>query len=128
MDLLRKGKTWTLTMACQVVFEALKNVITRESVLALPNFAKSFEVYVDASEIGVGGVLKQDSHPIAYESHNLSDVERRWPTHEKEMLAVMHCLQIWEPNLKAAMPFKIKKDNREVSYHQSQKKLSSKHA
>ena len=44
------------------------------------------------------------------------------------MLAVVYCLRVWEHYLKAATPFKIKMDNRAVSYHQSQKKLSSKQA
>ena len=76
-DLLRKGKTWTWTALCQAAFEALNDAITKEPVLALSDFAKPFEVCVDASDIVVRGVFMQDSHPIAYESHKLSDVERR---------------------------------------------------
>ena len=92
----------------------------------MADFAKPFEVYVNASDIAVGGVLMQDSHPIAYESYKLSDVEKRWPTHEKQILAVVHCLRVLEHYLKVTTPFKIKTDNKAVSYHQSQKKLSSK--
>jgi hypothetical protein len=127
-DLLKKGRTWSWTPKCQLAFEALKDAVTKEPVLALPNFAKPFEVHADASDFAIGGVLMQEGHPIAYESRKLNDVERRWPTHEKEMLAVVHCLRVWEHYLKAATPFKIKTDNRAVSYHQTQKKLSSKQA
>ena len=70
----------------------------------------------------------QDGHPIAHESHKLSDVEKWWLTHEKKMLAVMYCLQVCEHYLKVAIPFKIKTDNSSVIYHQMHKQLSSKQA
>ena len=35
----------------------------------------------------------QEGRPVAFESKKLLDVERRWPTHEKEMWAVVHCLK-----------------------------------
>ena len=38
----------------------------------------------------------QEGRPVAFESKKLWDVERRWPTHEKEMCAVVHCLKLWQ--------------------------------
>jgi hypothetical protein len=32
---------------------------------------------------------------VAFESKKLNETERRWPTHEKEMWAVIHCLKTW---------------------------------
>jgi len=32
---------------------------------------------------------------VAFESKKLSETERRWPTHEKEMWAVIHRLKTW---------------------------------
>ncbi len=37
----------------------------------------------------------QDGKPVAFESKKFSETERRWPTHEKEMSAVIHCLKTW---------------------------------
>ena len=38
----------------------------------MPNFAKCFEIECDASNVGIGVVLLQDGHPIAYFSEKLS--------------------------------------------------------
>ena len=40
----------------------------RGPVLGLVDVTKSFEIETDASDLALGGVLIQESHPIAYES------------------------------------------------------------
>jgi hypothetical protein len=58
--------------------------------LKLPNFDKDFEIHFDAFNFVIGGVLMQDGKSMAFESKKLSKTKRRWPTHEKEMWAVIH--------------------------------------
>ena len=91
-DLLRKDKTWTWKPEYQAAFKKLKDAVMKEMVLTLPNFDKSFEIHTEASDLAVSGVLMQDDHLITYENHMFSDVEKRWPTHEKEILEVVYCL------------------------------------
>ena len=64
-------------------------------MLWFPDFEKEFDVHMDASDSAVGGVLTQEGHPVACESRKLQDRERRYPVHEKEMTAMVHCLQFW---------------------------------
>ena len=45
-------------------FETLKDKLTKAPILAIPNFAKAFEIECDASNIGIGVVLLQEGHPI----------------------------------------------------------------
>ncbi|KAK3025434.1 hypothetical protein RJ639_042160 [Escallonia herrerae] len=65
----------------------MKQAMSEDPVLALPDVSKSFEVHTDASDFALGGVLMQEGHPVAYESRKLNEAERRYTTHEKELLA-----------------------------------------
>ncbi|XP_028107290.1 uncharacterized protein LOC114306273 [Camellia sinensis] len=94
-ELLKKGKPYVWAEECQQAFQALKEVMSKDPVLALPDLGKAFDIQTDASDFALGGVLLQDGHPIAYESRKLNDVERRYPVHEKELLAVLNCLRTW---------------------------------
>lgn len=93
----------------------------------LPDFDLPFEVHTDASDYAVGGVLVQEDHPVAFESRKLNPAEQRYSAHEKEMVAVLHCLQIWRVYL-LGMKFVVKTDNVANTYFKTQQKLSPKQA
>jgi hypothetical protein len=57
--------------------------------LALPNFSKQFQVETDASDLGVGAVLMQEGHPLAYISKALGPRTKGLSTYEKEYLAIL---------------------------------------
>ena len=105
----------------------MKRAVTKEPVLALPNFSKPYEVHTNASDFAIEGVLMQEGHPVAYESQKLNDTERRYTVQEKEMTAVVHCLRVWRHYLLGSR-FVVKTDNVTTSYFQTQKKLSPKQA
>jgi hypothetical protein len=44
--------------------------------------------------MGIGGVLMQDGHAIAYASCQLRLQEEHYPTHDLELLAVVHVLKV----------------------------------
>jgi hypothetical protein len=69
-NLTKKGVPFEWGAAQQDAFDCLKNLLTSAPLLALPNFAKQFEIECDASDIGIGGVLMQEGRPIAYFSEN----------------------------------------------------------
>ncbi|KAJ4717218.1 Retrotransposon protein, putative, Ty3-gypsy subclass [Melia azedarach] len=126
-DLLKKGRSWNWTEECQHAFEDLKKAIMEETVLALPDHTKSFEVHTDASDFAIGGVLMQEGRPIAFESRKLNEAERRYTVQEKEMTAIIHCLRVWRHYL-LGNHFVVMTDNVATSYFQTQKKLSPKQA
>jgi len=49
-------------------------------VMRLPDFSKVFEVTCDVSRIGLGGILAQEGHPIAYFSEKLNDAPQQYFT------------------------------------------------
>ncbi|XP_078431729.1 uncharacterized protein LOC144703437 [Wolffia australiana] len=61
------------TKVANKVFEEVKHLMTEALVLRLPDFNKVFKVACDASDIGIGGVLNQDGHPLEYFSEKLND-------------------------------------------------------
>ncbi|KAL2237813.1 UNVERIFIED_CONTAM: hypothetical protein Sindi_0973000 [Sesamum indicum] len=69
----------------------------------------------------------QDSHPVAFESRKLKDVERLYSVHKKELLAVVHCLRLWRYYLLSS-PFVVRTDNTAVSHFMSRLKLTSRQA
>ncbi|WVZ58285.1 hypothetical protein U9M48_008568 [Paspalum notatum var. saurae] len=56
---------------------------------------KPFSVYCDALRLGLGCVPMQEGKVIAYASRQLRDHEKNYPTHDLELVAVVHALKIW---------------------------------
>ena len=110
-----------------MTFESLKQGISKEPVLRLPNLDLPFEVQTDASNKALGEVLVQEGHPVAFESWKLKVAEQRYSTHEKEMTAVVHCLQQWQHYLLGGI-FTVVTDNVSNTFFKTQKKLSARQA
>jgi hypothetical protein len=91
----------------------------------LPDFNKDFEIHSDASDFAIRGVLVQDGRPVAFESKKLNETERKWPTHEKEMWVVIHCLKTWGHYI-GSKDVVVWTDNVTLKYFATQPKLSSK--
>jgi hypothetical protein len=62
---------------------------------------------------------------VAFESKKVSETERRWPTHEKEMWAMIHCLKTWGHYI-VSKDVVVRIDNIALKYFAIQPKLSSK--
>nr|ABA91307.1 retrotransposon protein, putative, Ty3-gypsy subclass [Oryza sativa Japonica Group] len=94
-QLLKKEKKFVWSEQCQESFEQLKEKLTSAPILVLPDIRKDFVIYCDASRQGLGGVLMQDGKVVAYASRQLRPHEENYPTHDLELAAVVHALNIW---------------------------------
>jgi hypothetical protein len=59
-QLLEKEAKFKWSPQCEDVFLTLKKLLTTAPILAQPDIEKLFDVYYDASGMGIGGVLIQD--------------------------------------------------------------------
>nr|GEV26827.1 hypothetical protein [Tanacetum cinerariifolium] len=75
-----KGSHFVWTPAANNAFELLNKKVTQAPVLALPNFQVSFQIKCDASGVGIGGVLIQDSRLIAFFSEKLNEARQKYST------------------------------------------------
>lgn len=122
-NLLKKGTPFVWTSNTEQVFQVLKQQLTTAPVLALPDFTKTFVVETDACADGIGAVLQQDGHPIAFMSKSLCPRYRGLLTYEKEYLAIVVAVDQWRPYLQHA-EFVIQTDQKSL-IHLEEQRLST---
>lgn len=97
--LLKKGVQFIWTQAAETAFQVLKQALITAPVLALPDFVEQFVIDTDACDVGIGAVLSQKGHPVAYVSRALGPKNRGLSVYEKEYLAILLAVQQWRPYL-----------------------------
>jgi hypothetical protein len=96
-NLLKKHIIFVWTEEHTLAFSLLKTA--RAPVLALPNFTHPFAIETDASGSGVGAVLLQDGHPLAYVSKPLGIKNMGLSAYEKEYLEILLAVDHWRSYL-----------------------------
>lgn len=126
--LTRKDAPFAWGTSQQKAFNTLRDALITEPVLAYPDFSKPFVVVSDASQEAVGGLLAQEidgeERPIAYYSKTLNSAQQRYPSVERELLAVIMLVKHFRPYL-LNNKFKIVTDCRALKYIFSLKDPSS---
>ena len=88
-NLTKQGVEWEWTENEQTALDNLKETLTGDKVMTYFDPGKKTEIVVDASPVGLGGILKQEGKVVSYASRTLSEVEARYSQTEREMLAVV---------------------------------------
>ena len=116
----------------QLAFEALKNKLITHPVLRWPDFTKPFILIPDASGFAIGGVLAQEHedgiHPVAYESRVMNKAEQRYPVHEQELLAILHCSKKFRHYIIGQTSNTVLTDHAPLQYLHTQPHLSNRQA
>ena len=90
---------WTTEL--EKIFQDVKNSMTADTELTIPNTKISFFIILDASLVGLGAVLFQMNEEnkmnvISCNSRNLNTQEQKLSTLDRELLAIVYALQIYE--------------------------------
>lgn len=112
-DLLKKNVVFCWTDLEATAFRELKKALVTAPVLALPDFKIQFELETNASDRGIGAVLRQGKHPVAFLSKALGPRNRALSTYEKEGLAILMAVEHWRTYLQHA-EFVIHTDQRSL--------------
>jgi hypothetical protein len=119
------------TSECTKGFQAIKDYMSVDMLLAIPNMALPFTVQTDASRVAIGGSLHQtidgEDRPVAFESKKLQETQRNWPTHERELYAIYYCVKTWRHYLQGS-PISLTSDHKPLLEIRKQKQLSDKQA
>jgi transposase InsO family protein len=131
-DLTHKGMAYQWTEEHQQCFQQLKDLFIQGPVLA--PFDPTYETVVETDSSGYcsGGTLSQyhpdgQLHPCAYFSKRHAPAECNYEIHDKELLAVIRCLEAWDAELRSVPFFKVITDHKNLEYFYSPRKLTERH-
>ena len=118
-ELTGLGTTFNWSSNQQEAFEILNKYMITAPVLAYPNSHDTFILDTDASNVAVGAELLQIpdgvERTIAYGSHSLTPVQRKYCTTRKELLAVVTFLNQFRFYL-LGKPFVVRTDHNSLTW------------
>lgn len=114
-QLLHKNTPFIWTSESQLAFDTLKHSLVTAPVLALPDFTCTFIVETDACDHGIGAVLIQNNHPLAFVSKSLGARNRGLSTYEKEYMAILLAVEQWRSYLQHS-EFIIRTDHSSLAH------------
>ncbi len=121
--MMKKGKViWTdeLNQAYDNIIQALQS---EQVILTYPAMDKVFDLYVDASLVGIGAVLMQDTKVIAMVSKALNSAQRNYSATKREMNAVVWSLMKFE-RLLSCVRFVLHTDHQALTFLLTQRHVS----
>jgi hypothetical protein len=121
---LLKKNSFTWTPAIAQAFQTLNMAMCTTLVLSLLDFTKTFVLECDASGKGINTLLMQEGRPLSFTGKKLSERNLGKSIYEKEMLAILHAIDLWCPYL-LGQCFQIKTDHKSLNYFLEQRISSS---
>ncbi|CAF5044795.1 unnamed protein product, partial [Rotaria magnacalcarata] len=116
----KKGQKTIITLTDDELkaFNQLKQFLTTDMVLRLPNNRFPFKLQTDASDEGIGAVLLQiypeGDRPVAYLSKKFTQAQRKWPPMEQECYAFICSLDKWH-NYLSGIKFECETDHKALT-------------
>ncbi|KAL5510935.1 hypothetical protein ACEPAG_4692 [Sanghuangporus baumii] len=133
-DLIKKDRKFIWEEAQDKAFNSIKKAFETEVALAMPKPDKPYTLETDASDVAIGAVLQQEDdqgelRPLGFMSKTLTSTQRNYPTHDKEMLAIMEALKHWRHLLEGTKePVTIRSNHANLRYFMTAQNLSRRQA
>jgi hypothetical protein len=127
-ELVKKDTAFNWSSETDQAFQRLKQAFVQAPVLA--QFDPDHETVLETDSSGYcsGGVLSQVKgdvlRPVAFFSKKHSPAECNYPIYDKELLAIIRCLEEWEAELKSVGQFTVLTDHKNLEYFSTVRKLS----
>jgi hypothetical protein len=114
---------------CNRAFEEIKELLFSSPIVGHFDPEKDTLVEADSSGYATGGLLLQKDNnnnwqSIAYYSKKHSAAEANYPIHDKELLAIVRCLEAWAPELHIVKKFTVLTDHKNLQYSYRERQLS----
>jgi hypothetical protein len=122
-SLMEKEREFKWDEKCQDSFDQLTKRLMSPPVLIMPDLQKGFDIYGDACGQGLGCVLMQEGYVIAYTSRQLWKHGLNYPSHDLELVAVVHALKIWRHYIMGTK-CQVYTDHKSLKYIFTQKHLN----
>jgi len=122
-SLTQKDVPFKWSNECAHAFNELKSKLITAPILSYPQFhqnASQFVLQTDASAAGLGAVLEQDGHVIAYASRTLNKAEQQYSVIQKECLAAVYAMKQFRHYL-LGRPFTLVTDHAPLQWLSAQK-------
>jgi predicted aspartyl protease len=128
-QLTHKDKLFVWTTECNDAFIRLKKMFTEAPILVRFDPDRETIVETDSSGWCIGGTLMQLQesqmyHPCAFFSKKNSPAECNYEIYDKEMLAIVRCLEQWDSDLRSVKGFEIRTDHKNLEYFMTVQKLT----
>ena len=105
----------------------MNNILTSVPILKIEDPKKDFVVCTDACGQGLRGFLMKYNHVVCYESIKLKDHEKNYATHDLELAAIVHALNMWIHYLMGRR-FELRTDHCGLKYLFDQPTLNARQA
>jgi len=128
--LTQKNQPFKWSAEADEAFQQLKRIFVTEPTLAQFDFDKPTRVEADSSGWCVGGTLLQPNSdglflPCAFFSKKLLPAECNYEIYDKEMLAIVRCLEEWDSELRGLRDsFEVLSDHKNLEYFMTVRKLT----
>lgn len=127
--LTKKNISFRWGEAEQAAFEQLKELLTTAPILAPFDSDHETRIQPDSSGYSIGGELSQRGEdgtwrPVAFYSKKCLPAETNYPIHDKEMLAIIRCLEQWRSMVLSVKCVTILSDHKNLEYFMKKQQLT----